>query len=64
MVAPTFGIDMVTSQAAAVSLDQDWQAVGEALSNLSSHALLALGLGRTWGDILQWLAVIAAMWVL
>lgn len=64
MVAPTFGIDMVTSQAAAASLDQDWQAVGEALGNLSSHAMVALGLGSTWADIFQWLAVIAAIYLL
>lgn len=59
MVAPNFGIEMVTSQSA--TLGQDWQAVGNALSSLCSHAVVALSFGYTWGVILQWLAVIAAM---
>lgn len=60
MVNPTYGIEMVSSQAA---LDQDWQAVGEALSQLGAHSVAALGFAHTWTGILQWLAVIAAMYV-
>jgi hypothetical protein len=61
MVNPTYGIEMVSSQA---SLDQDWQAVGEALSQLGAHTFAALGLAYTWTGILQWLAVIAAIYLL
>jgi hypothetical protein len=62
MVAPNFGIEMVTSQSA--TLGQDWQAVGNALSSLGSHAVVALSFGYTWGVILQWLAVIATIYLL
>lgn len=61
MVNPSYGIEMVSSQG---SLDQDWQAVGDALTHLGTHAVAALSLGGTWTSILQWLAVIAAMYVL
>ncbi|KAG0579555.1 hypothetical protein KC19_4G106400 [Ceratodon purpureus] len=60
MVNPTYGIEMVSSQ----TLDQDWQAVGAALSQLGAHSVAALGLGYTWTGILQWLAVIAAIYLL
>jgi len=51
------------AQPGAVSLDQDWHAVSEAVSNLSVHAAAALQLGVSVTGILQWLAVISAMYV-
>lgn len=62
MVNPTYGIEMVSSQ--AVSLDQDWQAVGAALGQLGVHAVDALAFSYTWTAILRYLAVIAAMYVI
>lgn len=56
-----FALDM--AQPGAVSLDQDWHAVSEAVSNLSVHAAAALQLGVSVTGILQWLAVISAMYV-
>jgi len=62
MVNPTYGIEMVSSQ--AVSLDQDWQAVGAALGQLGVHAVDALAFSYTWTAILRYLAVIAAIYLL
>ena len=53
-----FALD-VTQPGAAVSLDQDWQALSQAVTAFTVHA--AAELGFTSGGLLQWLAVIAAM---
>lgn len=55
-----FALDM--AQPGAVSLDQDWHAVSEAVSNLTVHAAATLHLASAT-SILQWLAVISAMYV-
>lgn len=52
-----FALDV--TQPGAVSLDQDWQALSQAVTAFTVHA--AAELGFTSGCLLQWLAVIAAM---
>lgn len=56
-----FALDVSQPGAAAMALDQDWQAVGAALTNLGVHVAATLGLGASITGLLQWLAVIAAM---
>lgn len=58
MASRAFALD-VTQPGAAVSLDQDWQALSQAVTAFTVHA--AAELGFTSGGLLQWLAVIAAM---
>jgi hypothetical protein len=52
------------SQSAMVALDQDWQALGDALSNLGVHLAASLQLDASLGGLLRWLAVIAAIYLL
>lgn len=47
-----------------MALDQDWHALSEALGNLGVHLAATLGLGASLGGFLQWLAVIAAIYLL
>lgn len=56
-----FALDVSQPGAAAMALDQDWQAVGEALSNLGVHLAASLQLDASVTGLLRWLAVIAAM---
>lgn len=46
-----------------MALDQDWHALGVALSNLGTHLAATLGYSGITG-FLQWLAVIAAIYLL
>lgn len=63
MVAPrALALDVSQPGGAAMALDQDWQALGDALSNLGVHLGAVLGLGVSLTGTLQWLAVIAAMY--
>lgn len=57
MASRAFALDV--TQPGAVSLDQDWQALSQAVTAFTVHA--AAELGFTSGGLLQWLAVIAAM---
>lgn len=52
-----FALDV--TQPGVVSLDQDWQALTQAVTTFTVHA--AAGFGFSSGGLLQWLAVIAAM---
>lgn len=54
-----FALDV--TQPGAVSLNQDWQALSQAVTAFTVHAAAELGFSS--GGLLQWLAVIAAMWV-
>jgi hypothetical protein len=47
-----------------MALDQDWHALGLALSNLGSHLASTVGLDASLTGLLQWLAVIAAIYLL
>jgi hypothetical protein len=47
-----------------MALDQDWQALGDALSNLGVHLGAVLGLGFSITGTLQWVAVVAAIYLL
>jgi len=65
MVAPrALALDVSQPGAAAMALDQDWQALGDALSNLGVHLVAVLGLGVSVTGILKWLAVVAAIYLL
>jgi len=55
-----FALDV--TQPGGVSLDQDWQALSQAVTAFTVHA--AAELGFTSGGLLQWLAVIAAIYLL
>jgi hypothetical protein len=65
MVHPrAFALDVSQPGAAAMALQQDWQALGAALSSLGAHVVATLGLGASVGGLLRWLAVIAAIYLL
>jgi hypothetical protein len=59
-----FALDVSQPGAAAMALDQDWHAVGEALSTFGVHLVASLGLDASLGGLLRWLAVIAAIYLL
>jgi hypothetical protein len=56
-----YALDVSQPGAAAMALDQDWHALGEALSNLGVHLAASLQLDASATGLLRWLAVIAAM---
>lgn len=59
-----FALDVSQPGSAAMALNQDWQAVGEALSNLAVHLAASLQLDASVGGLLRWLAVVAAVYLL
>lgn len=59
-----FALDVSQPGAAAMALDQDWHALGDAISTLGGHLAESLHLGGPQGGLLRWLAVVAAIYLI
>ncbi|XP_024385780.1 cold-regulated 413 plasma membrane protein 1 [Physcomitrium patens] len=64
VTARALAFDVTQPGAAAMAIDQDWHALGAALSNLGMHLAAAAGITGSSTGLLQWLAVIAAIYLL
>jgi len=59
-----FALDVSQPGAAAMALDQDWHALGDAISTLGGHLAESMHLDASVGGLLRWLAVFAAIYLL